>query len=166
MAEIAARSSTKIGSLYRFFPNKEVLANALIAHYHEGVHNAFDELDSRIQSLSISALADFLLDLMVDLHKGAGPTMKRLLEIPEVLSVKRGEFSRSIHKHIVRTLTLRSPGLTSNKAQDMAVVILGNMKTMAAFSDSADQSVRPGAIEELREMTRIYLKSRLKTKPV
>ena len=166
MAEIAARSSTKIGSLYRFFPNKEVLANALIAHYHEGVHNAFDELDSRIQSLSISALADFLLDLMVDLHKGAGPTMKRLLEIPEVLSVKRGEFSRSIHKHIVRTLTLRSPSLTANKAQDMAVVILGNMKTMAAFSDAADQSVRPGGIEELREMTRIYLKSRLKTKPV
>ena len=116
MAEIAARSNTKIGSLYRFFPNKEVLANALIAHYHEGVHNAFDELDSKIQSLSISALADFLLDLMVDLHKGAGPTMKRLLEIPEVLSVKRGEFSRSIHKHIVRTLTLRSPGLTSDKA--------------------------------------------------
>ena len=103
---------------------------------------------------------------MVDLHKGAGPTMKRLLEIPEVLSVKRGEFSRSIHRHIVRTLTLRSPGLTANKAQDMAVVILGNMKTMAAFSDAADQSVRPGAIEELREMTRIYLKSRLKTKPV
>jgi hypothetical protein len=63
-------------------------------------------------------------------------------------------------------LTLRSPGLTANKAQDMAVVILGNMKTMAAFSDLADQSVRPGAIEELREMTRIYLKSRLKTKPV
>jgi AcrR family transcriptional regulator len=166
MAEIAARSNTRIGSLYRFFPNKEVLANALIAQYHEGVHNAFDELDCKIQALSISALADFLLDLMVDLHKGAGPTMKRLLEIPEVLSVKRGEFSRSIHKHIVRTLTLRSPGLTSDKAQDIAVVILGNMKSMAAFSDLADQSVRPGAIEELREMTRIYLKSRLKTKSV
>ena len=28
MAEIATRSNTKIGSLYRFFPNKEVLANA------------------------------------------------------------------------------------------------------------------------------------------
>src|ERR1700748_255955 len=166
MAEIAARTNTRIGSLYRCFPNKEVLANALIAHYHEGVHNAFDELDSRIQSLSFSVLADFLLDLMVDLHKGAGPTMKRLLEIPEVLSVKRGEFSRSIHKHIVRTLTLRSPGLTSDKAQDMAVALVGNMKTMAAFSDLADQSVRPGAIEELREMTRLYLKSRLKTKPV
>src|SRR6201999_3035353 len=80
MAEIAARASTRIGSLYRFFANKQVLANALTAHYHEGVHNAFDELDSRIQSLSISALADFLLDLMVDLHTGAGPTMKRRSE--------------------------------------------------------------------------------------
>jgi AcrR family transcriptional regulator len=29
MAEIAARSNTKIGSLYRFFPNEEVLANAM-----------------------------------------------------------------------------------------------------------------------------------------
>src|SRR6204780_98159 len=129
-AEIAARSNTKIGSLYRFFPNKEVLANALIAHYHEGVHNAFDELDSRIQSLSISALADFLLDLMVDLHKGAGQTLNRLLEIPEVLSVKRDELSRSIHKHIVRTLTLRSRGLTSNKAQNRASARLRNMRTL------------------------------------
>jgi AcrR family transcriptional regulator len=164
MAEIAARSDTKIGSLYRFFPNKEVLANALIAHYHEGVHRAFDELDSRIQSISLSILADTLLDLMVDIKKDAAPTIKRLLEIPEVQSVKRGEFSQSISKHIVRTLTLRSPGLSADTAQDMAVVILGNMKTMAAFSDVADQSVRPGAIEELREMTRLYLKSRLTTR--
>src|ERR1700732_919466 len=71
MAEIAARSNTKIGSLYRFFPNKEVLANALIANYHEGVHNAFDELDMRVQSISLSTLADTLLDLMVDIHKDA-----------------------------------------------------------------------------------------------
>src|ERR1700727_3458056 len=56
MAEIAARSSTKIGSLYRFFPNKEVLANALIAHYHEGVHNTFHQLDSKNKTLNLSPL--------------------------------------------------------------------------------------------------------------
>ena len=82
MAEIAARSNTKIGSLYRFFPNKEVLANALLAHYHEGVHNAFDELDSRIQSLSISALADFLLDLMADLHQGGRADIETIVGNP------------------------------------------------------------------------------------
>src|ERR1700728_2894379 len=52
MAEIAARSNTQIGSLYRFFPNKEVLSNALIAHYLECVDNAFDELNAEILSLS------------------------------------------------------------------------------------------------------------------
>jgi AcrR family transcriptional regulator len=30
MAEIAARSDTKIGSLYRFFPNKESLADKIV----------------------------------------------------------------------------------------------------------------------------------------
>jgi hypothetical protein len=59
---------------------------------------------------------------------------------------------------IVRILTLRSPDLTSDEAQDIAVVVLNNVKTMAALSDPADQSVRPGAIEELREMTKPDLK--------
>lgn len=164
MAEIAARSNTQIGSLYRFFPNKEVLANALIAHYHERVENAFDELDARIQSLSLPALADALLDLMVDIHKDAAPTITRLLEASEVLSVKRSEFRKSFQKHIARTLALRSPGLPPGMVQDVAYVMLCNMKTMTALSDSTDKSVRPGAINELREMTRLYLKSRLKTK--
>ena len=35
MAEIAARAGAQIGSLYRFFPNKEVLADALIHRYGE-----------------------------------------------------------------------------------------------------------------------------------
>src|SRR5271156_6806574 len=33
MTEIAARSGTAIGSLYRFFPSKESLADALFHHY-------------------------------------------------------------------------------------------------------------------------------------
>ena len=35
MTEIAARSNTAIGSLYRFFPTKEVLADALLDRYWE-----------------------------------------------------------------------------------------------------------------------------------
>jgi hypothetical protein len=129
------------GSIHPLHTYRPVgLANALIAHYHEGVHNAFDELDSRIQSLSISALADFLLDLMVDLHKDAGPTIKRLLEIPEVLSVKRGEFRRSIHKHIVRTLTLRSPGLTSDKAHE---ILPGIGRPRGHINKCGDLRIRP-----------------------
>ena len=35
MTEIAARSGTAIGSLYRFFPSKESLSDALLLHYVE-----------------------------------------------------------------------------------------------------------------------------------
>ena len=46
MAEIAARSGTKIGSLYRFFPNKESLADTLIVSAHENLDAVFDKFDS------------------------------------------------------------------------------------------------------------------------
>ena len=47
MAEIADRSSTKIGSLYRFFPNKESLAETMIASAtRENLDAEFDRFDA------------------------------------------------------------------------------------------------------------------------
>src|SRR6202044_4237095 len=37
MAEIAARADAKIGSLYRFFPNKDAVAEALMRRYAAGL---------------------------------------------------------------------------------------------------------------------------------
>ncbi len=34
MAEVATRAGAQIGSLYRFFPNKDILANALLERFH------------------------------------------------------------------------------------------------------------------------------------
>ncbi|WP_245639904.1 helix-turn-helix domain-containing protein [Paraburkholderia heleia] len=44
MTEIAARSSTAIGSLYRFFPTKEALAEALLLRYAQQAKNGLAEL--------------------------------------------------------------------------------------------------------------------------
>src|ERR1700755_3195774 len=46
MAEIAALAGSPIGSLYRFFPNKEILADALLQRYDDLIVRAFDEVDS------------------------------------------------------------------------------------------------------------------------
>ncbi len=45
MAEIAARSGTKIGSLYRFFPNKESLADTIVVSARENIVAVFDRFD-------------------------------------------------------------------------------------------------------------------------
>src|SRR5580704_11682987 len=68
MAEIAARAGAQIGSLYRFFPNKEVLADALIRRYGELIDEAFGKIEAQAASLSINDLADSLIDSLVELH--------------------------------------------------------------------------------------------------
>jgi AcrR family transcriptional regulator len=51
MAEIADRSGTKIGSLYRFFPNKESLADSIVVTARENLDTVFDKFDASMPSL-------------------------------------------------------------------------------------------------------------------
>ncbi|MEI9973109.1 MAG: helix-turn-helix domain-containing protein [Ignavibacteriota bacterium] len=67
MAEIAARSGTKIGSLYRFFPNKESLADTLVVSARKDLDDMFDRFDAGVHALSIRALTDDLMALIFGL---------------------------------------------------------------------------------------------------
>src|ERR1700721_2395516 len=79
MAAIAARAGAPIGSLYRFFPNKEILADALLQRFGERVNAAFEQIDVRVKSLSTRALAEALLELIPGLH-GERLAARALLE--------------------------------------------------------------------------------------
>src|SRR5580692_10395931 len=61
MTEIAARAATAIGSLYQFFPNKEALADAVLARYGELIDGALRRIEE--QALAPAALAGALFDL-------------------------------------------------------------------------------------------------------
>src|SRR6202042_2481625 len=68
MAEIAARAGAPIGSLYRFFPNKEVLADALLRRFKSPIDAAFAAIEARARELSIAALVDALFALVDELR--------------------------------------------------------------------------------------------------
>jgi AcrR family transcriptional regulator len=156
MAEVAAKAGAQIGSLYRFFPNKDVLANALIERFHERAASLFDAIDQRSEKLSVAELADALLDLLGDLRSET-QTIVALLEGRAELSARRLEFRREIRKRIARTLVNRCPKLRKAQAEDVAAVLLQNMKTVGALTKEIGNGVRPGALVELRAMTRHYL---------
>src|SRR5882762_11403034 len=61
MTEIAARSGTAIGSLYRFFPNKEVLAEALLADYVGKVRESLDGIAAVAPGMGPRQLAEALV---------------------------------------------------------------------------------------------------------
>jgi AcrR family transcriptional regulator len=163
MAEIAARAGAQIGSLYRFFPNKEVLADALIHRYGELIDAAFRKIESQAASSSVDALADSLLDVFVELHDES-EAIVALLDARSEWSVKRAELRKAVLRSIAQILLLRSPQLRPQTAKDIAVVVLQNMKTMKAIAFEQEIATSPGAIAELREMNRLYLASKLSKK--
>ena len=157
MTEIASRAGALVGSLYHFFPNKEVLADALIDRYRGIIDEAFARIDSRAASTPIRSLADALVDMLVEIQ-GESKAMRALLEARAEFSAKRQDFRDDALRHIAGTLRLRSPQLAAETARAMAVVLLNNMKAMKELV--ADE----GAAAELRHMTRVYLKSKLQGK--
>jgi AcrR family transcriptional regulator len=155
MAEIAARSGTKIGSLYRFFPNKESVADTLVVSARENLDTVFDRFDAGVKALSVQALADgFVAQLVEEIFRK--PALMKLLDASQDWSVKREEFKRAALRRIGQSLLIHSPGLPKKSAEDIALVVLLNTKTMAK------RDLRDSALEEFRDMTRLYLQSRLK----
>jgi AcrR family transcriptional regulator len=157
MAEIAARSGTKIGSLYRFFPNKESLADTIVVSARENLDTVFDRFDTGANALSIRALADELTALIFELF--TRPAFMKLFDAGRDWSVKREEFRGALLQRTAKTLMIHAPNLSKKSAADIALVIVLNVKTVAthqAFFGSASS-----ASDEFRDMTRLYLQSRL-----
>jgi len=157
MAEIAARSGTKIGSLYRFFPNKESLGDTIVVSARENLDTVFDKFDAGVQALSVRDLADSLLERLVA-EVFAKPALMKLLDASQDWSVKREEFKSAALRRITRTLIIHSPNLSQKSAGDIALVVLLNTKAIATHPD-----LRDSVLDEFRDMTRLYLQSRLRS---
>lgn len=157
MAEIAARAGAPIGSLYRFFPSKDALADALIRRYSELIDETFEKIE-RSESATAEAFADTLLDALAELRGQTQAAAVALLDARSDGAAWRSEFHDRFLRRIVRALEQRDPRLSAKQAENMAVVLLQNMKTMKTLSAERDA----GAIAELRAMTRLYLASKLR----
>ncbi len=157
MAEIAERSGTKIGSLYRFFQNKESVADTLLEAGREYMVVAFDQFQAGVPGLSVHALADGLMSLLCELF--AKPGFKKLLDSGKEWSEKREELRVSVLRRIAQSLMVHSPSLAHKSATDMALVVLLHGKAVATnralFASKSEISI------EFRDMTRLYLQSRL-----
>lgn len=158
MAEIAARSGTKTGSLYRFFPNKESLANTIVVSALENLKAMFDQFDADAKALSIQALADGLLTLFIRLFSRRA---LRKLSASDDWSIKQEEFRNTALQRTAKTLRIHSSNLPKTSAADIAAVLLSHAKTVATYEENFGSA--RSIMVEFRDMTRLYLQSRLGT---
>jgi AcrR family transcriptional regulator len=159
MAEIAARADAKIGSLYRFFPNKDAVADALMEHYTAILKAQYDPIIERAKEMKAEALADVLIDLLLKLHPQTR-AIAALLDSRSDWSAIRLGFRRLCLSGIKAALKACAENLDDGEADDIAAVVLNNMKTLVRMTRN-EAPTSPGAPDELRLMNRLYLASKL-----
>ena len=155
MAEIAAQADAKIGSLYRFFPNKDAVAEALMRRYAETLQAEYDAIHAHAADATPQELADILIDLLVKLYPQARALTAFLDSRTDWTEVRR-RFRTQTLVGIKTALTICAPDLDDKEAEDVAAVVLNNMKTMVGMTVK-DAPTTPGAPDQLRLMNRLYL---------
>ena len=121
MAEIAARADAKIGSLYRFFPNKDAVAEALMRRYAEALQAEYDAIHAHAADATPQELADILIDLLVKLRPQASALTAFLDSRTDWTEVRR-RFRTQTLAGIKTALTTCAPYLDDKEAEDVAAV--------------------------------------------
>jgi AcrR family transcriptional regulator len=158
MTEIAVRSGTTFGSLYRFFPSKEALANALLAQYAERALDRLAELAELAPAMKPAALADALVDFMMKLQSERSFAMA-LMEAGAGDGEKREAFRAAFRASIAMILRRAFPNCGRAKAQAMTAVVLHILKGLATVTPEKPADARR-LRAEFRDLLCLYLGSR------
>jgi len=122
MTEIAARSKTAIGSLYRFFPSKEVLADALLAGYVEKVFACLDRIAAQASGLTPRGLAEALVAYRIEL-KEHRRVAAALVEAGGDMEGRRGDLDATLRGRLAAILRRALPGLGERRAAEMVRLV-------------------------------------------
>jgi AcrR family transcriptional regulator len=157
MTEIAARSGTAFGSLYRFFPSKEALADALLARYAQRTLDGLAALAEQAPGMTQAALADALVDYMLALHAERSFVVA-VMDSHGGRDDKRAQFREAVGGGVASILRRVFPQLNPAKCSAMALALLHILKGAAGAARET-----PGAggmlLAEYRDLVRLYLTS-------
>jgi AcrR family transcriptional regulator len=160
MTEIAARAGAPIGSLYQFFPTKELLADTLVQNYAQLIAGDLQKLEERAGFIEVEMLVESLFKLL------RGRPRERAAALP-LAAARMDEgtrwttFRHMVRRHIAAILRARAPSLSPDAARDMAVVLLQLMKAANALNDEEGLLARPAATRQLKALAVQYLEQRL-----
>ncbi|ACK50716.1 transcriptional regulator, TetR family [Methylocella silvestris BL2] len=133
MTEIAAQADTAIGSLYRFFPTKEALADAFVIGYGAHFLNALDEIEAEAGRLSPAALAGALIDVMLGLRAERAAAIALINARSNAAAEMRSTFGAAVRGRIVAILTASAGPLPSAKGEAAATLLLHVLKSLPAL---------------------------------
>jgi AcrR family transcriptional regulator len=155
MTQIAQRAGASIGSLYQFFPSKEVLAQALFARYVERVTAMLEDLAKRAPGLAPQGLADRLVDLMLDVRKDRDSTAALSGSISSIVE-RRKSLRGATRRQIAEILRAANPKLREKAAAEAAAMIGHVLKLVPMLAKEQEDGGQP-LVAQARKMLAAYI---------
>lgn len=157
MTEIAAVSGTAIGSLYRFFPTKEAIADQLLLHFAQHTQASLAALGSQSARMTPDNLADALVDFTLELqspHRWA----RTLVDAIGGSEEKKMLYRNALREGVASLLRAVIPSLNETRATAMAITLLHILKGLGALGRE-EAAIRLLLVAEIRQLVRLYLRA-------
>jgi AcrR family transcriptional regulator len=161
MTEVAARAGAAIGSLYQFFPTKEVLAQALVEQYGQALYAATGKLAEQSAHWSIDELAAQLSTFLIAFRR-RHPAFVILVESGPAPAADGMAIRRGFRAELQALLTQRAPGRSTDEMHAAAVVVQQLMKAAVAIQAEPGMPGRQAAQAQLQRAMQLYLHDVLK----
>nr|WP_281381311.1 TetR/AcrR family transcriptional regulator [Microvirga lupini] len=156
MTEIAARAGASIGSLYQFFPTKELLAKALHEAYLADLAAMLEGLAKEAAGQNPAAMADGLFDGLLD-FLAVRPAFGALAERRDIDKDQKRRTGEAMRGQLAGLLASARPPFPEPRREAMAAVVLQIMKAAVALNAQEDEHLRRAIHLELRQMLKSHL---------
>jgi AcrR family transcriptional regulator len=155
MTEVAARAGASIGSLYQYFPTKEVLAQALQEQSAQALYTDLGKFAEQSAQWSTQELAERLCAFLVNFRKRHPEVM--LLEAAPMPASDAMAIRRRVRAEVQGLLARRAPQRSSDEMHAAAVVVQQIMKAAIAINAEPGMPGRQAALAQLQHAMQLYL---------
>jgi AcrR family transcriptional regulator len=158
---IAERAGVSIGSLYRYFPDKETILRAWANRYSEQICALYDQaFADDASALPLPALLDRLVDPFLDLYIGC-PVYTHILlgaDVSTDIAAVNQAMEEEIIGRTAEVFRCVAPHLTEARARLTATVCKACVKGLISLvTASNDKKFRSQVTAEIKRMLAAYL---------
>jgi AcrR family transcriptional regulator len=159
MRDIAGHAGASIGSLYQFFPNKEVVARAIKTQYCQELKELWASLIAVSAKTPTTRLIDDFLNVTIKAIE-QHPAIIRLMDAPRS-SNPSPDIKESLREQLVALFRARKPRISQNKAHRYAEITVQMIRAMLWIYLEKERSEREALVSEMKSALVSYLTPRL-----
>lgn len=158
---IAKQAKTSVGSLYRFFPDKAAIFQALASFYMDRVREVFSEMLSSLNcDLPISSVIDRIIDTYYDDFLSQPGFRAVLLDYhfsPTATAIVEN-INREIEPYFEAFFAARAPEMEPEQIKLISTVTVEASCVLEFVSSQADETLRAKLRAEEKKLLVAYLK--------